>query len=58
MLELEEEWEQDGDSWYCREMFRADVSDGAISQLSVYCIGDWDSARVAEHRRAVRLVRP
>jgi hypothetical protein len=58
VLEVEEEWEQDGDSWYCRELFRADVSDGAISQLSVYCTGDWDSARVAEHRRTVRLVRP
>lgn len=58
VLEVEEQWEQDGESWYCRELFRADVSDGAISQLSVYCTGDWDRARVAEHARAVRLLRP
>ena len=57
VLEVEEQWEQDGDSWYCRELFRADVSDGSISQLSVYCTGDWDRARVAEHAQAVRLLR-
>jgi len=39
-------------------LFRADVSDGAISQLTVYCTGDWDRARVAEHAAAVRLLRP
>lgn len=58
VLEVEERWEQDGESWYCRELFRADVADGAICQLSVYCTGDWDSARVAEHARKVRLLRP
>jgi hypothetical protein len=58
VLEVEETWEADGDSWYCRELFRADVTDGMISQLTVYCTGDWDSARVAEHRAAVSLIRP
>ena len=58
VLEVEEEWEQDGESWYCRELFRADVSDGAISQISVYCTGDWDRAMVARHREAVPLIRP
>ena len=27
VLEVEEEWDQDGEAWYCREMFRADVVD-------------------------------
>jgi len=58
VLEVEEEWEQDGESWYCRELLRADVSDGAISQLSVYCTGDWDRAQVARHREMVALLRP
>jgi hypothetical protein len=58
VLELEEEWEQDGESWYCRELFRADVSDGAISQLSVYCTGDWDRALRARHAATVQLIRP
>jgi hypothetical protein len=58
VLEVEEEWDQGGESWYCRELFRADVADGAIAQFSVYCTGDWDQARVQRHREAVRLLRP
>ncbi len=58
VLEVEEEWDQDGESWYCRELFRADVADGAISQISVYCTGDWDQAQVARHRATVHLLRP
>jgi hypothetical protein len=33
VLEVEEQWESGGESWYCRELFRADVSGGAIGQL-------------------------
>lgn len=58
VIEVEEEWEEGGDSWYCRELMRADVSDGAISHLAVYCTGDWDSALVARHRETVTLLRP
>jgi len=58
VLEVEEEWDQDGESWYCRELLRADVADGAISQISVYCTGDWDRAQVARHRERVELLRP
>lgn len=58
VLEVEEEWEQDGESWYCRELFRADVLDRAISALSVYCTGDWDSDRVRRHAQEVHLIRP
>lgn len=58
VLELEERWTQDGKDWYCRELFRADVRDRSISELSVYCTGDWDAEREAEHRQAVKLIRP
>ncbi len=58
VVELEEEWQQGGEQWYCREMFRADVAGGSITQLSVYCTGDWDTARRAQHAREVRLLRP
>jgi hypothetical protein len=58
VLEVEEQWEQDGESWYCRELFRADVTGGSISQLSVYCTGDWDAERVARHAATVPLLRP
>jgi hypothetical protein len=37
---------------------RADVTNGSISAILVYCTGDWDSARVAEHRAAVTLIQP
>ena len=57
VLEFEERW-HDGQEWYCRELMRADVRDGAISEISVYCTGDWDESRVAEHAAAVSLLRP
>ncbi len=58
VLEVEETWDQAGDSWYCRELFRADVGPEGITGLSVYCTGDWDSARVASHAAQVALIRP
>jgi hypothetical protein len=58
VLELEEQWRDNGQDWYCREMFRADVRDNSIWSLSVYCTGDWDSARRTEHARQVQLLRP
>lgn len=58
VMEFEERWTDDADDWYCREMARADVTDGAISSLSVYCTGDWDTERRERHAREVRLLRP
>jgi hypothetical protein len=58
VLELEEEWQADGESWSCRELFRADLRGESIEALSVYCTGDWDTARRAQHAREVRLLRP
>lgn len=58
VLEVEEEWAHGGEEWYCRELFRADVEGEAITMLSVYCTGDWDRSRRAEHARQVRLLRP
>lgn len=58
LLEVEERWKYDGKDWYCRELFRADVRNHSISELSVYCTGDWDAKQVAEHSQAVTLLRP
>ncbi|MGB9377741.1 MAG: hypothetical protein WCB04_09545 [Mycobacteriales bacterium] len=58
VLEVEEQWDHAGESWYCRELFRADISDGSISAVSVYCTGDWDRALVARHAQTVALIRP
>jgi hypothetical protein len=53
-MELEETWDDAGGPWYCREIIRADVAGGQISDLSMYCTGDWDQE---EHARTVTLVR-
>jgi hypothetical protein len=59
LFEFEERWtDASGESWYAREMIRATVANGQLTELSIYCTGDWDSARVAEHAAAVRLLRP
>jgi len=58
VLEFEERWQHDGQSWYSREMLRADLRGDSICALSVYCTGDWDGARQARHRELVRLIRP
>jgi hypothetical protein len=57
-IEFEERWDHEGQRWYCREMIRADVVDGRIVEMSVYCTGDWDEARQREHAAAVGLIRP
>jgi hypothetical protein len=58
-LMLEERWEDGGQQWYCREGFLAGLDEqGRIVDFTLYCTGDWDEARVAEHARAVTLLRP
>jgi hypothetical protein len=56
-MEFEERWQNEGQHWYCREMIRADLTDGRISELSVYCTGDWDEAKQREHAASVQLLR-
>jgi hypothetical protein len=58
VIQLEERWERGGERWYSREIFRADVADGRIVELAVYCTGDWDEARQREHAENVTLARP
>lgn len=59
VVEFEERWSAGAEQWYSREMARADLVDaGAISELSVYCTGDWDRARQERHGREVMLIRP
>jgi len=58
VFEFEERWNSEDQQWYAREMMRVEVADGAIAELTVYCTGDWDEARQAEHAAAVTLIRP
>jgi len=59
VFEFEERWtDAHGEDWSAREIIRATVSNARISEMSVYCTGDWDRTRVAEHAQAVTLLRP
>ncbi|MDZ5622420.1 hypothetical protein SFC88_16370 [Nocardioides sp. HM23] len=58
-VKVEERWEDGGQQWYCREAFVCDLGEeGQITEISVYCTGDWDEAAVARHAEAVTLLRP
>lgn len=57
-VKVEERWEDAGHRWYCREAFLCDLDDeGRITELDVYCTGDWDEVAVARHAEAVTLLR-
>ncbi|MFD7155016.1 hypothetical protein ACFV9C_10470 [Kribbella sp. NPDC059898] len=59
VIAFEERWRDGGQDWYCREQIAADVGPaGEISELRVYCTGDWDEALQALHTAEVRLLRP
>src|SRR4051794_4600635 len=58
VLEVEEAWAGGGEQWDSRELFRADVAPDGITGPAVYCTGDRDGARRAQHAREVGLIRP
>lgn len=58
VFEFEERWGHEGQEWYAREMIRAEVTGDQIAELTVYCTGDWDQARQAEHAASATLLRP
>ena len=57
LLQFEERWEAEGQQWYCRELAHCVVADGFISELVIYCTGDWDEARQRLHADQVSLIR-
>ena len=57
VIEFEERWRDGGHDWYAREIARAEVVDGAVATLSVYCTGDWDEDRRIQHAHEVTLLR-
>ena len=58
VLEFAEEWEHAGQRWSSRELARADVGDEGVTEVSVYCTGDWDEAQRMQHAADVTLLRP
>lgn len=57
VIAFAERWRYAGQSWYCREMIRADIVDDQIVDLAVACTGDWDEQVQARHAREVTLIR-
>jgi hypothetical protein len=58
VMAFEERWHHEDQDWYCREQMRADVVGGALTDVAVYCTGDWDEAVQARHAAQVSLIRP
>lgn len=58
LIQVEEGWDAVGQRWSCRELIHCAVDGGRISDLAIYCSGDWDE--VAQQRQAeqVHLLRP
>jgi hypothetical protein len=57
LIQFEERWNTDGQQWYCREQIHCIVADGRISELVIYCTGDWDEKTQSAHAGQVRLLR-
>jgi hypothetical protein len=57
LIQFEERWAAGGQRWYCRELIHCMVSGGRITELAIYCTGDWDEAVQQRHAQQVRLIR-
>ncbi len=58
LVQFEERWSDGGQRWYCRELIHCIVNGDRISELSVYCTGDWDEVVQRRHHEQVCLLRP
>lgn len=58
LIQFEERWIAEAQQWYCRELIHCVITDDRISELSVYCTGDWDEAVQQRHAEEVTLLRP
>jgi hypothetical protein len=58
LLQFDESWPAQGQEWYAREIIHAVVEAGLITELVVYCTGDWDEATRHRHATEVHLTRP
>lgn len=50
--------DEDGREITDRKILLAEVHDGHIAELTVYCSGDWDPDLRARHAAETRLIRP
>jgi hypothetical protein len=58
LLQFEERWSAQGQRWYCRESIHCVVRTEHISEIAIYCTGDWDEATQERHANQVPLLRP
>ena len=58
LIQFEERWTTEAQQWYCRELIHGIVRGGRISELAIYCTGDWDEAVQRAHAEDVTLLRP
>jgi hypothetical protein len=57
LIQFEERWEDGEQHWYCRELIHCVVTADRISELTIYCTGDWDENTQQRHAEQVRLIR-
>lgn len=50
--------EENGEEMTDRHIMLADVRDGRIAELTIYCSGDWNAELRARHAAETRLIRP
>src|SRR5262245_30439615 len=50
--------EDDGEEITDRKVLLAEVRDGRIAELTIYCSGDWNSELRARHAAETQLIRP
>jgi hypothetical protein len=58
VTELVGRHDEHGEEITDRKIVLAEVRDGRISELTVYCSGDWDAALRARHAAETELLRP
>jgi ketosteroid isomerase-like protein len=50
--------DEDGHEITDRKVLLAEVRDGRIAELTIYCSGDWDAELRARHAAETQLIRP
>jgi hypothetical protein len=58
VLQFSERWAAKGQEWYARELVLAVAEGDSITELVLYCTGDWDEATQRRHAEQVTLIRP
>jgi ketosteroid isomerase-like protein len=50
--------EEDGEEMTDRKIVLAELRDGRIAALTIYCSGDWNAELRARHATETQLIRP